>query len=659
MRKFILFLSALLFVGTLSAQELKVAVSEKGKCGYVDQQGNEVVKCKYTLAFPFKDGLGKVGKGDKFGFVDATGKEVLPVKYEEITPWTEGIYRLKSGDKYGLFFVKDNTVLKPQYSVIGKLNQHGKALLTAGGKNKDGRVTGTKIGLIDANGKVLVKPAYEKLYEFGGNRIEGKLSKMEIKIREISAKNVSQINARNKKNGANVTLTPPKPYGILSSDTLSTSCDYVVCYKGSKAAVVDEKGKLVTPFMKNAGFNKPSSGMCMYRLQNKKPTLGYYNIEKKKNLVIAKNMNIKKDMYSGTSFVGNIAAITHINTKNPKDPKNHAPLYFINKEGKKVLDGYSAFTQPKEGYWIVTMLKDMDATTQELMANMQRATVATEQMQGSIETQNNKLGVYSSNTLSLNGKKLYLPSSAAGMTINMGLLDGDGNVVFEMGKYTDIVPRQDGKSFLVANQSRVYGVIDKTENEVLPFEYSQMKELANGWLLGVKGENKKSGIIDTDNNVLVPFEYSSILENEKENITNLWVRKDNAPFYYNFSLESKQIVGDQMNRVTNFSGDYAWVNPVGFFIYPTNVNLLAKLCVVYKANADLKKCELGVLVDKEGKQVTSYPIPQGVFQAMADKVKENGGSLSPMQERSLLYKLIRNEFKYELQSTIPNEEWEF
>ncbi|MBO5134905.1 MAG: WG repeat-containing protein [Bacteroidaceae bacterium] len=644
MRKFILFLSALLFVGTLSAQELKVAVSEKGKCGYVDQQGNEVVKCKYTLAFPFKDGLGKVGKGDKFGFVDATGKEVLPVKYEEITPWAEGIYRLRSGDKYGLFFVKDNMVLKPQYSVIGQLNQYGKALLTAGGKNKDGRVTGTKIGLIDANGKVLVKPAYEKLYEFEGGTFLGKLSGTELKVREAQASAIAKANARNKKNGVNVTLSQPQPYGISVTDTLKTDCKYFHVQKGKKAAVMADNGS-ISPFFKNVVFSAPTSGMCMYYLREKKPTFGYWDFENNKDLLIAKKVDLKKEGCICAPFAGNIAPVIRLNNKNKQDPQNLTPLYFINKKGEKVSENYVAIYEQKSGYWMVYDKDGANSYTKD----------------GVTVTELSKFNT-SVALRPTDGSTSYRLVDAKYNPEAVRLLDGNGQCVFDFGKYLDIMPRQDGETFVVRNQEGLYGVVDRDGREILPFEYSQLQEYVpqlkdgNGYLWGKK--NNKSGVIDPKNNIVVPFEYLAVCMDQGKNITNVWVRKDATSLWQNYDIAKQAILGPSYSLTSRYIGDYAWAVPADLK-YPANVNLLAKLCVVYKANADLKMLGLGVLVDKEGKQVTSYPIPQGVFQAMADKVKENGGSLSPMQERSLLYKLIRNEFKYELQSTIPNEEWEF
>ncbi len=644
MRKFILFFSALLLVGTLSAQNLKVSVSEKGKCGYVDQDGNEVVKCKYTLAFPFKDGLAKVGKGDKFGFIDATGKEVLPINYEEITPWAEGIYRIKSGGKYGLFFAKDYTVLKPQYSVIGNLNQYGKALLTSGGKDKDGRVIGTKIGLIDATGKVLVKPAYEKLFEFDGGMFLGKLSGTELKVREAQASGIAKANANNKKNGINVTISQPQPYGISVTDTLKTDCKYFQVQKGNKSAVMADNGAM-TPFYKNVKFNYPTSGMCLYQLMEKKPTIGYWDFENNKDLLIAKKIDTKKVGYSCAPFAGNIAPVVCLNNKNKQDPQNLTPLYFINKKGEKVSENYVAVYKQKSGYWMVydkdganSYTKDGVTVTEISKFN---TSVALRPTDGSTSYQ-------------VAGSK-YNPEAVR-------LLDGNGQCVFDFGKYLDIMPRQDGETFVVRNQEGLYGVVDRDGKEILPLEYSQLQEYnqqnkeGNGLLWGKK--NNKSGVIDAQNKVLIPFDYFGVWMDQGKNVSNIWVFKDAFTFWQSYDLAKQATVGRSYKAVVSYVGDYAWAVPTDLK-YPTNINLLAKLAAVYKFNVDLSLYTLGVLVNKEGQPVTSYPIPQSLFPIMAAKVKENGGKISLREEISFLYKLIRNEFKYELQSTIPNEDWEF
>lgn len=92
-----------LFAGTVGcwAQTLTVHCNDKGKYGYVDENGKEVVKCQYDLTEEFKDGFGKVTKGDKIGYVNAAGKVVVQPKYS-VTAY--------SGNKFWLLDGK-NTLL--------------------------------------------------------------------------------------------------------------------------------------------------------------------------------------------------------------------------------------------------------------------------------------------------------------------------------------------------------------------------------------------------------------------------------------------------------------------------------------------------------------------------------------------------------------------
>ena len=104
-------------------------------------------------------------------------------------------YRIKSGDSYGLISNAGAVLLKPKYSFIGRPNCYGKTLITVGGKEKKGVVSGAKVGLVTTDGKIIIEPKkYDELCEF------------------------SSTNGRPEKNAAN---------SISTSDTLKTACEYV------------------------------------------------------------------------------------------------------------------------------------------------------------------------------------------------------------------------------------------------------------------------------------------------------------------------------------------------------------------------------------------------------------------------------------------------
>ena len=152
------------------AQELKILVNKKGKIGYADLNGNEVIKCQYESAQPFNNGIAIVTKSGKSGIIDATGKVLLPLKYTQILTWNNELYIIKDGKKMGLADHQGKVVLPANYSHISRPNCYGKALVAVGGKatanEKKTYMANAKYGIIDTRGNILVTPKYKGLYEF-------------------------------------------------------------------------------------------------------------------------------------------------------------------------------------------------------------------------------------------------------------------------------------------------------------------------------------------------------------------------------------------------------------------------------------------------------------------------------------------------------------
>lgn len=162
-------------------------------------------------------GLLRVRKSGKWGAVDYTGREVVPVSYDEMTKFCNGYSVVKKNGKYGLLY-NGSVVLKTEYDRLvdgghffdtncntykdGKISNvfyiqgffgaenekfvflDGKVLLTT----KDevrldkpanrytivkfadmGIFSNATVGLIDPQGKILVKPMYLNIEQMPGN----------------------------------------------------------------------------------------------------------------------------------------------------------------------------------------------------------------------------------------------------------------------------------------------------------------------------------------------------------------------------------------------------------------------------------------------------------------------------------------------------------
>lgn len=321
-QKMLYCVAALLFATSGVAQDLKIKVNEKGKVGFVDKSGNEVVKCMYESAMPFKGNVAVVTKGGKSGFIDKTGNVVLPLKYEKISSWGNGMYMIESGKQKGLADKEGNVVLDAKYSQISKPNCYGKALITLGGKSTsitaststvNGKTTSVnknymynaKYGIIDAEGKVLVEAVYKGLYEF-----------------------VPLID--------NCSVPVDFSFHYIG-DTLKTDCSYMAICKSvpsSSPGVIDVNGNVLLEWGTYSSVSKPSDNMIKYTVESKKEIkCGYYNIETKTGFEVAKfakPLTVTGETH--TDFHGKLAAVTGDTWR------------FVDKSGNVAREGYASVT---------------------------------------------------------------------------------------------------------------------------------------------------------------------------------------------------------------------------------------------------------------------------------------------------------------------------
>lgn len=220
----------------LSAQTLEPQEDAKGKWGYVDAQGREVVKYQYDFAAPFADGKALVVKDDKKGFlaadgamavkpeytellsegnglyraarggswkdgllsgakwgvIDTDGREVVRVEYDEIGPFVHGMAYVLKGGKYGFLDTKYHMVVEPKYTFVGTFNAQGLAWATLGGdldKRNPDFVRHGKWGVIDRQGREVVPVRYTSLgsYVMVAAKPDANAYKVEMGVKRLAA----------------------------------------------------------------------------------------------------------------------------------------------------------------------------------------------------------------------------------------------------------------------------------------------------------------------------------------------------------------------------------------------------------------------------------------------------------------------------------------
>ncbi len=309
----LLLAASIVLCSTAQAQDLKIQANEKGKVGYVDQAGTEVIKCQYETAYPFENGYAIVGKGEKYGIIDATGKEVLPLKYTSITKWSNDVYLIKSGKSYGLAKKTGEIVLKPDYKLITSPNCYGKALVVSGGavtgEGDKQYYSNAKYGVVDASGRVVVEPKYKGLYEYS-----------------YAGENSAMLTE-----GARLRYS----FHYLK-DSLVTDCSYLGFSNDNdgvfKSGILDADGNEILKSGLYTFAMKPQSGMVRYYTCEKKKTIcGYHNLATGQSFVAATfDANYEKiEHWTHGDFAGSVAPV-YTGTE----------WTFIDKEGKTVRNGF-------------------------------------------------------------------------------------------------------------------------------------------------------------------------------------------------------------------------------------------------------------------------------------------------------------------------------
>lgn len=81
-------------LGQYDEASLRLPFKRKGKWGYVDQGGHEVISPQYEEGQPFLEGSAYVKKNGKWGAIDTMGNILIPIEYEAYKVMPNGRWRL-------------------------------------------------------------------------------------------------------------------------------------------------------------------------------------------------------------------------------------------------------------------------------------------------------------------------------------------------------------------------------------------------------------------------------------------------------------------------------------------------------------------------------------------------------------------------------------
>lgn len=150
-------------------------------CGFINQSGKIIIKPKYTVVYPFSDGVAWVsntpvssvgGTSHKWQLIDTTGKVLFENSYiDKPSQFKDGVCQVETTTKVGntstknkVYINKKGTVLfiKPATDDVGPISQD---LLLFASRDQYG-LTYSKYGFIDKNGNSVIEQKYVKASSF-------------------------------------------------------------------------------------------------------------------------------------------------------------------------------------------------------------------------------------------------------------------------------------------------------------------------------------------------------------------------------------------------------------------------------------------------------------------------------------------------------------
>lgn len=535
--RFLLLLGGLCaFVG-VQAQNLRPEANEKGKFGYVDDQGKKVISYKYDEASPFEEGLAKVKKGTKYGFIDPEGKavgkikytlilpfngsfcrvavggsykdgvldgvkwgflnkrgeEILPAEFEEIGEFEDGVTYVIKGNKYGLIDDQAKFLLEPKYTAVGLFDKFGHCWFAESGKigKKTGKLSGAKYGVIDKNGKVLIPAKYGSLGYFYRFREK---DKQRIESFDAEMSNAFGMYALEKplrrlfepQNYLNVALSTAKTPG--KADSLRTifslveflpEADYFY-YTKAIVPPASLMGVLKHSFTTHTPIAWAKFGVMSSR--------GSVLIPEKKFDVV----NCPSD---GIALVGKV-----------KKKKMKYGYYNIESRYLKEFDANETLSSYVDG---VGQIQNKDDKTYYFVDKSGNRITDIYRFAAGFDR---GLCIVQEN---VNGK--------------FGVIDNKGQTVIPF-EYDD-VRTNFSEDLLCVCKNGHWGAVDRMGNLVIPMSYKGIADFKFGWAV-VLTENEKWGVIDKTNRVVLNFEWENLKAIEEMDQQLIWGKKNGLWYCY-------------------------------------------------------------------------------------------------------------------------------
>lgn len=677
--------------------------NEKGKYGYLNEDGSVAIKYDYNEAYAFADGRALVRKGDKWGYINSQGKEVIKIRYTELDgTWANGICKVAvggkvddgilTGAKYGFIDQNGQELLKPEYNEIGEFID-GIAFVEKSGK----------YGYIDTNCKFVIPCEYDAVGS--ANEIgliwvnKGGKYKMGIAPTPGVRYNMGGSFGIFNRQGKVIIPCEYKSVGMFMSDSLIRE-NNVLAMGNTPLSDESLPQKIVEKYMNHTKLMKNDYRYNMYVqiaafeiLYTRNPDL-YPRSKLTLTPVIG---NTRRS--GGLSRTTEVSAANVSFTKFSKLPftnfnddswayvwasKNYEgsyPAIFNATSGEKVLEGgkYECVGVPSDHIMVVANKVGNSKMAMNYYSMIKKSTLMDddfvfdakadkEKFTNMLMSFDNNMGEIKrsgiSSMINSAGIMVDLPSTydrISDLQDNIAVVQYQGNFgliefnqhhtsasVLVAGDYGYMAEPTEG--LVLAKKGNNFGFLNLNGTEALPFKYSMASSFKNGAArVAVSG---KWGLIDKKGGELVPAQWRNVLDLDTVGNRYVWVAEPVDSLMFAYDIKSKKLLGGGYKSVFSYFGkdDMAYASKVAKFDMRNDDGEIVKTPM-----------EAIGCVTPEGEVLIPFAFfnLDAAKKTYADMVKAGKRKLSTTDGiRLALYATdLRNKFK--LIDIIPNEMWDY
>lgn len=149
--------SELLLQEAIGCSEDLFLIKKNNKWGFLDLKGRLRISNRYDSAKLYSEGLSAVLINGRWGFIDKEENLAIQPYYDQASSFSNGCSVVKIGSKFGIIDTEGSELVNIIWKNISKLPTGGYSLEDFEGK----------FGLISAKGKILLRPSYNTLQDYG------------------------------------------------------------------------------------------------------------------------------------------------------------------------------------------------------------------------------------------------------------------------------------------------------------------------------------------------------------------------------------------------------------------------------------------------------------------------------------------------------------